>query len=72
MAGWTSTGPVEKARATNTLLALRALANMFNCATGQRTMVAAAEQGIFADLIKGRPWADLANAKLPFATIALK
>ncbi|BEJ16389.1 hypothetical protein CspHIS471_0509940 [Cutaneotrichosporon sp. HIS471] len=71
MAGWGSTGPVEKARATNTLLALRALANMFNSAAGQSTMVAAAGQGIFADLIKGRPWAGLGNAKQPFATIAL-
>jgi hypothetical protein len=35
-------------------------------------MVAAAGEGIFADLIKGRPWADLGNAKQPFATIALK
>lgn len=35
-------------------------------------MVAAAEQGIFADLIKGRPWGDLGNAKQPYATIALK
>ncbi|CAK9781176.1 PFU-domain-containing protein [Cutaneotrichosporon oleaginosum] len=71
MAGWGGTGPVDKPTATNTLLGLRTLANMFNSGAGQSTMVAAAEHGILAELIKGRSWADLGNAKQPFATIAL-
>lgn len=71
IAGWDVSGTVPKARATNTLLALRALANMFSSSPGQATMVAAA-QGLFPELVKGRPWADLGNAKLAYATIALK
>lgn len=72
IAGWDVSGTVPKARATNTLLALRALANMFSTAAGQATMVTAAEQGFFPELVKGRPWADLGNAKQAYATIALK
>lgn len=72
IASWGASDAGTKARATNTLLVLRALSNMFVSPAGQSTMVAAAEQGFFPELIKGRPWTDLGNAKQPYATIALK
>lgn len=59
-------------RATGQMLALRALANLFNTVSGRATMVTAAEQGLLIELVKGRKWAEVGTAKQALATIALK
>jgi phospholipase A-2-activating protein len=67
---WNKPWQAGKPRETNTLLALRGLANMFSTATGRETMAKIAGE-ILAKL-KQREWSELGPRKLPFSTILLK
>ncbi|ORX35613.1 PLAA family ubiquitin binding-domain-containing protein [Kockovaella imperatae] len=66
---WSSPWSASKSRETNTLLALRALVNMFLTANGRRTMGQSAEQVLVA--LRERKWDDLGARKLPFVTVLL-
>lgn len=70
--GWGDAWVQTKPQTTNQLLAVRALANLFNTAQGRKTMAAASEQGLLVELTKGRKWAEVGNARQPMATVALK
>ena len=67
---WAQPWQTTKPRETNTLLALRGMANMFLTANGRRTMCNMAEETL-KTLAGGRTWEELGARKLPFATIAL-
>lgn len=71
-AGWGEAWDPSKPRATNQLLAMRALANLFNTAPGRAVMAAAGQAGVLTELRRGRDWDQVGSAKQPLATIALK
>lgn len=71
-AGWGEPFNASKPGATNQLLAMRALANLFNTAQGRAVMAAAGQAGVLTELRKGRKWAEVGTAKQPLATVALK
>lgn len=71
-AGWGETWNPSKPRATNQLLAMRALTNLFNTTQGRSVMAAAGQAGVLAELRRGRQWEQIGTAKQPLATIALK
>lgn len=67
---WDKPWQAGKPRETNTLLALRGLANLFSTATGRELM--AKNAGEILAKLKERAWAELGPRKLPFTTILLK
>ena len=67
---WDAPWQAGKPRETNTLLALRGLANLFSTATGRETMAKSTAE-ILAKL-KQRQWSELGARKLPFTTVLLK
>lgn len=70
-AGWGGEWTGTKPQSTNTLLALRALANLFETSTGRKSVVEAAEHGLLEQLLSGRQWSEVGTAKQPLATVAL-
>ncbi|CAD6591032.1 MAG: hypothetical protein TREMPRED_005963 [Tremellales sp. Tagirdzhanova-0007] len=68
---WGAPWEASKARETNTLLALRALANLFLTANGRRTISGSNAGDLLRDLRKGRTWSEVGTRKLPLVTIAL-
>lgn len=70
--GWGEAWNASKPRATNQLLAMRALANLFNTPQGRMTMAATAQAGLLTELCRGRKWDEVGTAKQPLATVALK
>ena len=67
---WDAPWQAAKPRETNTLLALRGIANMFLTANG-RDVMAKNTSEVFAKL-KLRKWEELGARKVPLITIALK
>lgn len=70
--GWGEPWQASKPRSTNQLLAIRALANLFNTAQGRAIMAAAGQAGVLTELRRGRKWDEVGTAKQPLATVALK
>jgi phospholipase A-2-activating protein len=68
---WQDQHEASKTRDTNTLLALRALANLFLTDTGRKGMCGGAE-GILGELSMGKKWDAIGARKVPLVTIALK
>lgn len=67
---WDKPWQAGKPRETNTLLALRGLANLFSTTTGREAM--AKNAGEILSKLKQRQWSELGLRKLPFTTILLK
>jgi len=68
---WSKPWTASKARETNTLLALRALANMFLTTNGRKTLSSELAGELLRSLKTGRRWSELGPRKMPLATIAL-
>ncbi|WOO81219.1 Phospholipase A-2-activating protein [Vanrija pseudolonga] len=69
--GWGEAWAGSKPQVTNQLLALRAIANLYNTETGRSTVANASDHGLLKELIKGRTWEQIGTAKQPFATVVL-
>lgn len=67
---WDASTPSDKTRDTNSILVLRALANLFCTKQGRGTMEKQA--GEVLARLKAREWAKVGKGKLPASTIALK
>jgi len=67
---WDSPWQASKPRETNTLLALRGIANLFLTANGRDVL--AKNAGDVLAKLKQRKWEELGARKVPFITIALK
>ena len=67
---WNSPWQATKSRETNTLLALRGIANLFLTANGRDIMAKNAADVL--GRLKQRKWEELGARKVPFITIALK
>ncbi|ORY26315.1 putative phospholipase A-2-activating protein [Naematelia encephala] len=70
-AAWDTPWQATKPRETNTLLALRGIANLFLTANGRRTMGGEAAGALLSTLRSGRQWSEVGARKLPLVTIAL-
>ncbi|KAL1411377.1 hypothetical protein Q8F55_002333 [Vanrija albida] len=69
--GWGEAWAGSKPQVTNQLLALRAIANLYNTEAGRSTVANASDHGLLKELVKGRTWEQIGTAKQPFATVVL-